>query len=55
MGYGYNRTDFYAIGLWPLSITAALTLLLTLTVVRRRATGHDAGVAGGESTTVRSR
>jgi NNP family nitrate/nitrite transporter-like MFS transporter len=35
MGYVYGRTDSYAIGLWMLSGTAALTLLLTLTVVRR--------------------
>ena len=37
MGYVYGRTDSYAIGLWMLSITAALTLVLTLTVVRRTA------------------
>jgi MFS transporter, NNP family, nitrate/nitrite transporter len=37
MGYVYGRTDSYAIGLWLLSATAALTLLLTLTVVRRTA------------------
>ena len=35
MGYVYGRTDSYAIGLWLLSVTAALTLVLTLTVVRR--------------------
>jgi NNP family nitrate/nitrite transporter-like MFS transporter len=40
MGYVYGRTDSYAIGLWMLSITAALTLLLTLTVVRRTAEDH---------------
>jgi NNP family nitrate/nitrite transporter-like MFS transporter len=34
MGYVYGRTDSYAIGLVLLSVTAALTLLLTLTVVR---------------------
>ena len=38
MGYIYGRTDSYAIGLILLSITAALTLILTLTVVRRTAT-----------------
>jgi len=38
MGYVYGRTDSYAIGLWMLSITAALTLLLTVTIVRRTAT-----------------
>jgi MFS transporter, NNP family, nitrate/nitrite transporter len=37
MGYVYGRTDSYGIGLWMLSVTAALTLLLTLTVVRRTA------------------
>jgi MFS transporter, NNP family, nitrate/nitrite transporter len=37
MGYVYGRTDSYAIGLWLLSATAALTLVLTLTVVRRTA------------------
>ena len=35
MGYIYGRTDSYAIGLWLLSVTAAVTLVLTLTVVRR--------------------
>jgi NNP family nitrate/nitrite transporter-like MFS transporter len=38
MGYVYGRTDSYAIGLWMLSVTAALALLLTVTVVRRTAT-----------------
>ena len=43
MGYVYGRTDSYAIGLWMLSVTAALALLLTLTVVRRTATqGQEA-------------
>jgi NNP family nitrate/nitrite transporter-like MFS transporter len=37
MGYVYGRTDSYAIGLVLLAVTAALTLLLTLTVVRRTA------------------
>ena len=37
MGYVYGRTDSYAIGLWLLAITAAGTLALTLTVVRRTA------------------
>ena len=44
MGYVYGRTDSYAIGLWMLSATAALTLLLTLTVVRSTLRAHDAGV-----------
>ncbi len=37
MGYVYGRTDSYAIGLWMLCVTAALALLLTVTVVRRTA------------------
>jgi len=37
MGYVYGRTDSYAIGLWLLCGTAALALLLTLTIVRRTA------------------
>jgi len=37
MGYVYGRTQSYGIGLTLLSITAALTLLLTLTIVRRTA------------------
>jgi NNP family nitrate/nitrite transporter-like MFS transporter len=37
MGYIYGRTDSYAIGLFLLAATAALTLVLTLTVVRRTA------------------
>ena len=41
MGYVYGRTDSYAIGLWLLSVTAALTLLLTLTVVRRTSATHE--------------
>ncbi|WP_235738020.1 MFS transporter [Nocardioides alcanivorans] len=34
MGYIYGRTESYAIGLWLLAVTAALTLVLTLTSVR---------------------
>jgi NNP family nitrate/nitrite transporter-like MFS transporter len=41
MGWVYGRTDSYAIGLWMLSITAALTLVLTLTLVRRTAHGQE--------------
>lgn len=41
MGYVYGRTESYAIGLWMLSITAALTLALTLTVVRTTVRAHD--------------
>jgi len=37
MGFIYGQTDSYALGLWLLSITAALTLVLTVTVVRRTA------------------
>ena len=35
MGYVYGHTASYAIGLWMLSVTAALALLLSVTVVRR--------------------
>jgi NNP family nitrate/nitrite transporter-like MFS transporter len=42
MGYVYGRTDSYGIGLGLLSVTAALTLLLTLTVVRSTARQHEA-------------
>ena len=41
MGYVYGRTESYAIGLGLLSVTAALTLVLTLTVVRRTAKRHE--------------
>ncbi|TXL57551.1 MFS transporter [Aeromicrobium terrae] len=41
MGYIYGRTDSYAIGLWLLAATAALTLLLTVVVVSRTARAHD--------------
>jgi NNP family nitrate/nitrite transporter-like MFS transporter len=37
MGWIYGQTDSYAIGLWLLAGTAALILLLTVTVVRRTA------------------
>ncbi len=42
MGYIYGRTESYALGLGLLSVTAALTLVLTVTVVRRTAarSGH---------------
>lgn len=42
MGFVYGRTASYAIGLWMLCITAALALLLTVTVVRRTASGQEA-------------
>jgi MFS transporter, NNP family, nitrate/nitrite transporter len=41
MGYVYGRTDSYAIGLYMLSVTAALTMVLTLTVVRGTERAHD--------------
>jgi NNP family nitrate/nitrite transporter-like MFS transporter len=37
MGYVYGRTESYSLGLWLLCLTAALTLFMTLTVVRRTA------------------
>ncbi len=37
MGYVYGLTDSYHWGLWLLAVTAILTLVLTLTVVRRTA------------------
>ena len=40
MGYIYGRTDSYSLGLGLLAVTAALALLLTLTVVRRTAHEH---------------
>jgi len=40
MGYVYGQTDSYAIGLWLLAVTAVLTLVLTLTVVRRTAAAY---------------
>jgi NNP family nitrate/nitrite transporter-like MFS transporter len=49
MGYVYGRTDSYAIGLWMLSITAAVTLLLTVTVVRHTERAHDERVRAGAS------
>ncbi|HEX6248565.1 MAG TPA: MFS transporter [Nocardioidaceae bacterium] len=45
MGYVYGRTDSYAIGLILLSVTAALTMVLTMTVVRRTARRHEEEVA----------
>ena len=48
MGYVYGRTDSYGIGLALLSVTAALTLLLTLTVVRRTAAAHEADTSPRE-------
>jgi NNP family nitrate/nitrite transporter-like MFS transporter len=45
MGYIYGRTDSYAIGLWLLAATAALTLALTLTVVRGAEHQHEGGTS----------
>jgi MFS transporter, NNP family, nitrate/nitrite transporter len=45
MGYVYGRTESYAIGLWLLAVTAALTMLLTVTVVRRTARERTAGAS----------
>lgn len=42
MGYVYGRTDSYAIGLWLLAITAAATLILTMTTVRKNVQSFDA-------------
>ncbi|MDN5895818.1 MAG: MFS transporter, partial [Nocardioides sp.] len=42
MGYVYGRTESYAIGLALLAVVAALTLALTLTVVRRNIELHAA-------------
>jgi NNP family nitrate/nitrite transporter-like MFS transporter len=44
MGFVYGRTDSYAVGLLLLAVTAAATLVLTLTIVRRTANPHR-GVA----------
>lgn len=41
MGYVYGRTDSYAIGLWLLAITAAFTLVFTLTKVRKGVVAFD--------------
>ncbi|WP_219924441.1 nitrate/nitrite transporter [Nocardioides campestrisoli] len=51
MGYVYGHTDSYAIGLWLLAVTAALTLALTLTVVRRTAAGSADAPATERQTT----
>jgi NNP family nitrate/nitrite transporter-like MFS transporter len=49
MGYVYNRTESYSIGLWLLAATAALTLVLTVTVVRH--TARSANEHGKEGVT----
>lgn len=40
MGWLYGETESYAVGLWLLSATSALTLALTVLVVRRTAAAH---------------
>jgi MFS transporter, NNP family, nitrate/nitrite transporter len=42
MGWLYGQTESYAVGLWLLSVTSALTLALTVLVVRRTAASHAA-------------
>ena len=54
MGFVYGRTESYAIGLWMLSVTAALTLVLTLTLVRRTERAHDAAAEATSTTDVRT-
>lgn len=49
MGYVYGRTDSYSIGLWLLTVTAAMTLLLTVTVVRTTAGAVTTPRAAGRS------
>jgi NNP family nitrate/nitrite transporter-like MFS transporter len=51
MGYIYGRTDSYTIGLALLAVTAALTLVLTLTVVRRTAAAAAETTATTTTTT----
>ncbi|MBL0748965.1 MFS transporter [Nocardioides baculatus] len=48
MGWLYGQTESYAVGLWLLAVTAALTLALTLLVVRRTA----AAASSAATTTV---
>jgi NNP family nitrate/nitrite transporter-like MFS transporter len=49
MGYVYGRTDSYAIGLVMLSVTAALTMVLTMTVVRRTERQHTEEAAAARA------
>jgi MFS transporter, NNP family, nitrate/nitrite transporter len=51
MGYVYGRTDSYAIGLGLLAVTAALTMVLTMTVVRRTEQRHDEELAAASVAT----
>lgn len=50
MGYVYGRTESYAIGLWLLAVAAALTLALTLTVVRSTTRAYDNDPSDGHPT-----
>lgn len=52
MGYIYGRTESYAIGLVLLAVTAALTLLLTVTIVRRTAQAPSNAPTASISSTV---
>ncbi|MDQ2851608.1 MAG: MFS transporter [Actinomycetota bacterium] len=54
MGYIYGRTDSYAIGLVLLAVTAALALLLTVTIVRRLSQQHAGSYAAPVPSTVSS-
>jgi MFS transporter, NNP family, nitrate/nitrite transporter len=51
MGYVYGRTESYAIGLWLLSATAALTLILTVTVVRSTERAYGRALSQPETVT----
>jgi NNP family nitrate/nitrite transporter-like MFS transporter len=45
MGWLYGQSESYAVGLWLLAVTSALTLALTLLVVRRTASAAPAAVS----------
>ena len=51
MGWLYGQTESYAVGLWLLAGTSALTLALTLLVVRRTVATAAAATAGAAVTT----
>jgi NNP family nitrate/nitrite transporter-like MFS transporter len=53
MGYIYGRTESYSLGLALLAVTAALALLLTLTVVRRTASRGTTTTPGPRAGTTR--
>lgn len=54
MGYVYGRAESYSIGLGMLSATAALTLVLTLTVVRRTERAHESATAATSAIDLRT-